>query len=152
MTLRIVDLWQHYGCYIRSVVTRCTLSWCSTWAACASAGNTRCFGRTSVIGSFIHLLAAELLSTAELLFPCQYLCGTIFITPYSMVWAWRVSRARPLTFYWPSYKLPVCHLLFSLSLLSFYMLVLWGVSLRIPDRMLIDLSEPASPTFFDNKN
>ena len=33
----------------------------------------------------------------RLLFPCQYLCGTILVTPYSMVWDWRVSRAGPMS-------------------------------------------------------
>ena len=31
-------------------------------------------------------IAAEPRSIAGLLFPCQYLCGTILMTPYSMVW------------------------------------------------------------------
>ena len=31
--------------------------------------------------------------------PCQYLCGTILVTPYSMVWDWRISRAGPMPFY-----------------------------------------------------
>ena len=39
-------------------------------------------------------------STAGLLFPCKYLCGTILLTPYSMVWDWRVSSAGPLRLYW----------------------------------------------------
>ena len=32
------------------------------------------------------------------LFPCQYLRGTILVTPCSMVWDWRVSRAGPMPF------------------------------------------------------
>ena len=44
------------------------------------------------------LLAVEPRSTIGLLFPCQYLCGTILVTPYSMVWDWRVSRAGPMLF------------------------------------------------------
>ena len=43
----------------------------------------------------------------SLLFPSQYLSGTIWLTPYSMVWDWRVSRAGPMPFCWPS-----CSLLF----------------------------------------
>ena len=46
-------------------------------------------------------LAAELDSTAGLLFPSQCPSGTILQTPYSMVWDWRVSRAGPMLFYWP---------------------------------------------------
>ena len=34
---------------------------------------------------------AEPGSTAALLFPCQHLCGTILVTPYSMVWDSKVS-------------------------------------------------------------
>ena len=34
-----------------------------------------------------------------LVFPCQYFCGTILVTPYSMVWNWRVSRAGPMPVY-----------------------------------------------------
>ena len=41
-------------------------------------------------------------SIAGLLFPCQYLCGTTLVTPYSMARDWRVSRAGPMPFYWPS--------------------------------------------------
>ena len=41
------------------------------------------------------LLAAEPRSIAGLLFPCQYLCGTILVTPCSMVWDWPVSKADP---------------------------------------------------------
>ena len=83
----------------------------------------------------MRLLAAEPRSIAGLLFPFQYLCGTILVTPYSMVWDWRVSRAVPMPFYWPSCSLPFCLLLFSiflfsLCLLSFYVLVLWGCGLH----------------------
>ena len=41
-------------------------------------------------------------SIAGLLFACQYLCGTILMISCSMVWDWRVSRAGPIPFYWPS--------------------------------------------------
>ena len=36
---------------------------------------------------------------SRLLFPFQYLCGTILVIQYSMVWDWRVSRAGPISFY-----------------------------------------------------
>ena len=62
---------------------------------------------------------------------CQYLYGTILVTLYSMVWDWRVSRAGPMPFYFPSRSLPFRLLLFSLSLLSFYGFVLWGWGLRL---------------------
>ena len=41
----------------------------------------------------LRLLAAEPRSIAGILFPCQYLDGTILVTPHSMVWDWRISRA-----------------------------------------------------------
>ena len=37
--------------------------------------------------------------TARLLFPSRCPCGMILLTPYSMVWAWLVSRARLMLFY-----------------------------------------------------
>ena len=36
------------------------------------------------------------------LFPYQYLCSTILVTLYSMVWDWLVSRAGPMPLFWPS--------------------------------------------------
>ena len=54
----------------------------------------------------------------------------------SMVWDW----AGPMPFYWPSCSLTFCLLLFSLSILSFCGLVLWGCGLRT-DRVLFDLSQ-----------
>ena len=56
--------------------------------------------------TLMPLLVAEPHSIAEFLFPFQYLCGTILVTPYSMVWDWRVSRAGQMPFYWTSCSLP----------------------------------------------
>ena len=132
--------------YRRSVAVLCMLYkirrnpmdtpslWGSSSAICAGAGYVRRGDSISVH----EVLAAEPRSIAGLLFPCQYLCGTISVTPYSMVWDWRVSRAWPMNFYWPSCSLTFCLLLFSLSLLSLHGLVLWGWSLRT-DRVLIAL-------------
>ena len=64
-----------------------------------------------------------------------------------IVWDWQVSRAGPMPFYWPSCSLTFCLLLFSLSLLSFYGLVLWGWGLRT-DRVLIARSQPCVTNFF----
>ena len=86
-----------------------------------------------------------------ILFPGQYLCGTILVTPCSMVWDWRVSRAGPMSFYPPSCSLTFCPLMFSLSLLSFYGLVLWGWGLRT-DRVLIAVSQPCIANLFNNNN
>ena len=100
VTLHIFDLWQYYVCCTRSGVTRCTIFMVPklvtrTCAVCAGAGYTLRCDRTSV-HLCMRLLAAEPRSTAGLLFLCQYLCGTILVTPYSMVWDWRVSRAGPM--------------------------------------------------------
>ena len=72
---------------------------------------------------------------------------TILVTPYSMVRDCRVSRAGPVPLYWCSCSLPFCLLLFPLSLLSFYGLVLWGWGLRT-DRLLIALSKPCITNLF----
>ena len=55
----------------------------------------------SHIGILMSHLPAEPRRTAGLLFPSQCPSGTILLTPYSMVWDWRVSRAEPMLFYWP---------------------------------------------------
>ena len=39
------------------------------------------------------------------------LSGTILLTPYSLVWDWRVSRAGPILFYWPKLLYPYYNLL-----------------------------------------
>ena len=76
---------------------------------------------TPHIGTLImHLLAAEPHSIAGLLYPCQYLYWTTLVTPYSMVFDWRVSRRRLMPFYWPSCSLHFCLFLFFLFLFSFY--------------------------------
>ena len=90
-------------------------------------------------------------STAGLLFPSQCPTGMILLTQYSMVWAWRVSRAGPIHFYWPNWLYPYYSLYsFSLSL-SVYGLVLWGWGLR-PDRVYITLSQPLSNNDNNNNN
>ena len=99
----------------------------------------------------IYLSGSPICGFGSILFPCQYLCGTILVTPCSMVWDWWVSRAGPMPFYWPSCSLTFCLLPFSLSLLSFYGLVLWGWGLRT-DRVLIALSQPCIANFFFNNN
>ena len=105
----------------------------------------------SHIGTPMHLLAAEPRSIAGHLFPGQCLCGTILVIPCSMVWDWWVSRAGSMPFHWPSCSLTFCLLLFSLSLLSFYGLVLWGWGLQT-DRVLLLSPSLAVPTFSNNNN
>ena len=79
--------------------------------------------------------------------PFQYLCGTILVTPYSMLWDWWVSRIGSMPFYWPCCSFPFCLLLFSLSLLSFLGFVLWGWGFRT-DWVLITLSQPCIANLF----
>ena len=139
-----VDLWQYYVCCTRSGVTRCTLFmvlFLCRMCRCGLHAAMWCH-----IGTLMRRLAAEPRSIAGLLFPLQYLCGTIFVTSYSMVWDWRVSRARPMHFI-ISGLLPFGLLLFFLSLLSVYGLVLWGWGLRT-DSQLIALSQPWFANFF----
>ena len=148
VTLHIVDLWQYNVCCTRLGVTRCTL-----FMVLFLCRECRC-GLHAVlwshIGTLMRLLAAEPLSIARHLFPSQCLCRTILVTPCSMVWDWRVSRAVPMPFYWLSCSLTFCLLMCSLSLVSFYGLVLWGWGLRT-DRVLIALSQPCI-AFFNNNN
>ena len=99
----------------------------------------------------MRLPAAEPRSPAGLLFPSQYLSGTIWLTPYSMVWEWWFSRAGPMLFCWPSCSLLFCLQLFSLSLLFLYRLVVWGWGLRT-DRVSISLSRPCIANIFFNNN
>ena len=81
----------------------------------------------------------------RLLFPSQYLSGTIWFTPYSMVRDWRVSRAGPIPFCWPS-----CSLLFLSSTIfpfsSFPRLVVGLIGCQSPSPGL------ALPIFFNNNN
>ena len=141
----IVALWQYYVCCTRSGVIRCTLSVVLFLCLTCRCGLHAVLW--SPISSLMRLLAAEPSSIAGLLFPCQYLCGTILVTPCSIVWDWRVSRAGPMPFYWPSCSLTFCLLLFSLSLLSFCRLMLWGWGLRT-DRVLITLFQPCIANLF----
>ena len=60
-------------------------------------------------------------------------------------------KSRAMPFYWPSCLLTFCLLLFSLSLLSFYGLELWGWGFRT-DRVFITLSQPYITNLFNNNN
>ena len=76
--------------------------WCSTCSVCAASGYKRYCDRFRHIGTLMSILAAEPRSTAGLLFPCQYLCGTILVTPCSMVLDVRVLGVKPMPVSWPS--------------------------------------------------
>ena len=94
----------------------------------------------------MRLPAAELAVQQDFYSPLS-----ISLTPYSMVWDWRVSRAGPMPSCWPSCSLLFDLQLFSLSLLFLYRLVEWGWGLRT-NRVSISLSGLALPIFFNNNN
>ena len=73
----------------------------------------------SHIGTLVHRLAAEPCSTAELLFSSRCPSGTILLTPYLMVWDWRVSRAGPMLLCWPKLLYPYYSLLLFFPFSSF---------------------------------
>ena len=66
----------------------------------------------SDIGILMRFFAEEPRSTAATLLSSQCPCGTILVTPYTLVRDSRVSRAGPMHFYWPSCSIPLCLLLF----------------------------------------
>ena len=125
VTLFIVDPWQSFVCFIRSGVKRCTLLMVLYLDRMFQCGLDAVLW--SHIGTLMHRLAAEPCSTAGLLFPSRCPCGMKLLTPYSMVWDWRVSRTGPIFFIglikmlYPFYNL----LLFFPSRLSVYRLVLF---------------------------
>ena len=97
VTLLIVDPWQSFVCFIRSGVKRCT-----HFMVLCLYRKYQC-GFLAVlwphIGALMHRLAAEPRRTAGVLFPSRCPCGMILLTPYSMVWDWRVSRAKLMLFF-----------------------------------------------------
>ena len=99
------------------------------------------------IGTLMNRLAAEPCSTAELLFPSRCPSGTILLTPYSIVWDWRISRAGPRLLYWPKLLYPYYSFSVYRRLLSVYRSVLWGYGLRT-DRVYITLSQPCTAELF----
>ena len=144
MIFPIVDLWQ-YLCCTRSGVTRSTHFVALYLCLICQSGLHAVL--SSHIGIILRLPAPEPRSTAGLLFPSQSLSGMIWLTPYLMVWDWRVLRAGPMPFCWPSCSLRFCLQLFSLSLLFLYRLVVWGWGLRT-DRVSISLSRPCIANLF----
>ena len=113
VTFLIVDPSQSCVCFIRSGVTRCTLSMVLYLGRMCQCGLHALLW--THIGTLMHRLTAESCSTAGLLFPSLCPSGTILLTPYSMVWDWRVSRAGPMLLYSPKLLYPF----YSFSLSSF---------------------------------
>ena len=102
-------------CCTKSNATQCTTLRCSTCTVFASASYT-----SSLVANRYTYAPPDCrtLQHCRTLFPCQCISGMILLTPCSMVWDWRVLRAGPMPFYWPSCSLTFCLLLFSISLLS----------------------------------
>ena len=139
MTLLIVDLWQYCAICIRSGVTRCTIfmvlylcRMCQCWLHVMIWSHLR---------MLMRLLAAEPRSTAGPLLPSQCPCGTILLILYSMVWDWRVSRARPMLFYRPKQLYPFL----SSTIFPFLFLVSlgWYCAAGVSGPIGIDHSLPA---------
>ena len=140
VTLLIVDPWHYCACCISSGGTRFTLLMVLYLDRIGvSAGYTRCSGCTPV-----HLCTASL---QDLAVPHDF--GSLLsvplerslLTPCSMVWDLRVSKAGPMLFYWPELLYPYY------SLLSVYWWVLWGWGLRT-DRVCITLFQPCNADLF----
>ena len=109
VTFFIVDLLQFCVCCIRSGVNRCTrlmMRYLGRMCQCGLHAVP-----WSHIGILMRHLAAEPRSAAWRLFPSLCPSGTILLTPYSMVWDWRVSRAGPMLFYRPKLLYPYYSLL-----------------------------------------
>ena len=129
--LKLMDHLVSDACFLAGGVLNCNLSHRQCCVCCTRSGVTRCTHFVALylchmcrsrlhvvlwlhIGILMHLPAAKPRSTAWLLFPSQYLSGTIWLTLYSMVWDWQVSRACPMPFCWPS-----CSFLFCLHYFPF---------------------------------
>ena len=52
------------------------------------------------------------LQYSRIFIPSKCPSVTILLTPYSMVWDWRVSRAGPMLLYWPKLLYPYYSLLY----------------------------------------
>ena len=117
VTFLIVDLWQSCVCFIRSGLTLCTLLMVLSLDRMCQRGLHVMLWLH--IGTLMHHLAAEPCSTAGVLLPFRCPSGTILLTPFLMVWDWRVSRAGPLLLYWPKLLYPYYSLLLSFPYSSF---------------------------------
>ena len=143
----IVDPWQSCVCFIGSGVTRCTLLMVVYLDCMCQCGlhAVLCLH----IGTLMHRFAAEPCSTAGLLFNSRCPSGTILLTPYSMVWDWRVSRSGPMLLYWPKLLYPYYSLLLFFPF-SFFLSIDWNCGAGVFGQIgctSLSLSL-ALPTFF----
>ena len=123
-TLPIVDLWQCCAGYL-------SILW-AVHCLCRMCRRVLLVVLWMLIGTRLHLLAVELLSTVEPLCSSQCLFGTILVTLYLMVSDWRVLRAEPMLSCWPNLLFFLSPTIF--SVFSIHGLVMWACGLWI-DRM-----------------
>ena len=154
--LKLLDRIVSGACYTAGSVLNCDLSHRRSVAVLCMLYKIRCNPKHPLCVTLpvpyvpVRVTRGALIAhryTAGLLFPSQSLSGMIWLTPYLMVWDWRVSRAGPMPLCWPSCSLLFCLQLFSLYLLFLYRLVVWGRGLRT-DRVPISLSRPCIANLF----
>ena len=117
MTLHIVDLRQYYVCCARSGVIRCTLF--IPYGALPEPYVPVRVTRGAVIAHW-YTYKLPRCRTSEYCRAYIHLSVSLWNdlgAPIFLGVGWRVSRAGPMPFYWPSASFPFCLLLF--SLLSF---------------------------------
>ena len=133
-------------CFIRSGVTRRTLLMVLYLDRLCQCGLHAVLW--SHIGTLMHLLAAEHRSTAGLLFPSWCPSGTILRPRIRWCGTGGLQEQGQCIFIALSCSIPtIIFYSFSLSLLSVYMLVLYGWGLRT-DRVYITLSQPCTADLF----
>ena len=144
MIFPIVDLWQCCACCTRSGITRSTH--CVALYVPAPYVPVRVTRGALIAHRYTFAPPRCRTSQYHRTFILLSLSGMIWLTTYLMVWDWRVSRAGPMPFCWPSCSLLFCLQLFSLSFLFFYRLVVWVWGLRT-DRS-ISISQPCIANLF----
>ena len=157
--LKLLDRVVSGSCFIAGDVLNCNLSHRRSVAVLCILYKIRCNTKHPLCGALpvpyvpVRVTRGALIAHRYTFAPpccrtSQYsISGTIWLTQYSMVWDWRVSRAGPMPFCWPSCSLLLCLQLFSLSLPVLYRLVVWGWGLPT-DRVSISLSRPCIANFF----
>ena len=138
MTFLIIDTSQSCVCFIRSGVSRCTLIMLLYLNRMCQCG----------LHAVLWCLAAESCSAAGLLFPSRCPSGTILLTRIRWCGTGGFQEQGQCFFIGLSCSVPTkVFYSYSLSLLSVYELVLWGLGLRT-DRVYITLSQPCTADLF----
>ena len=141
----LIDQWQYFVCCIGSAATKCSIL-----MVLYLDRMCQCELLWWHIGSLMSFLAAEPRSTAGPLFPSQCLSGTILLTLFSIVWDWRVSRARTMLFYWPKLLYPY----YLSTIFLFFQSIGWHCGagdFRLTGCISVSLSL-ALPAFLHNNN